>query len=293
MKSNNFLKTYLIVYLGCFLQAFAVNVVLKPNNLTVGGFTGLSLALEDLAGIRFSLIYYMLCLTTLIMAFRFLGREAGLKIIILSLTYPLLLLIFDFFNFFTILLEDKLLACICYGVTAGTGMGLVLREGFSQGSSDTIARIVKKLLLPHISLGNVLLGIDILVLLISGAVFGREAVLYALVMQVVYAKVVDSILLWSGDPLVKVTVITYRTDEVKEYIREVLHRGVSIGNNTDDFNSIQLKLISICSAKEAHAIKEHVAKLDREAFINMVPVMSVWGKGSGFQPLNQTKNNTK
>lgn len=293
MKSKSFFKSYFTVYLGCFLQAFAVNVILKPNSLTVGGFTGLSLALGSIAGIRFSIIYYILCLTTLIMAFRFLGREAGLKIIILSLTYPLILLVFDFFNFFTIPLEDKLLACICYGVCAGTGMGLVLREGFSQGSSDTIARIVKKLLLPHMSLGNVLLGIDILVLLISGAVFGMEAVLYALVMQVVYAKVVDSILLWSGDPLVKVTVITSRTDEVKVYIKEVLQRGVSIGNNTDDFNSLQLKLISICSAKEAHAIKEHVARLDREAFINMVPVMSVWGKGSGFQPLNQTKNNTK
>lgn len=292
MKSNNSLKSYFIVYMGCLLQAFAVNVILKPNNLTVGGFTGLSLAFGNLIGIKYSVIYYILCLLTLIMAFRFLGKGAGFKIILLSLTYPLLLMVFDFFNFFAIMLEDKLLACICYGVIAGVGMGLVLREGFSQGSSDTIARIINRFFLPHVSLGKILLGIDVLVLFISGAVFGIEAVLYALVMQIIYTKALDSILLGTGDPLVKVTVITYKTDEVKEYIRESLRRGVSVGNNTDDFNSLQLKVISICSTKEAYAIKEYVAEIDKEAFINMVPVMSVWGKGTGFEPLELAQKTT-
>jgi len=287
MKNNNNLKSYFFVYLGCIIQPFSVNVILKPNNLTVGGFTGLSLALEKIIGVRYSLIYYLLCLITLILAFKFLGRKAGLKIVLLSLTYPLILMIFDFFNLFTIILDDKLLACIYYGVLTGIGSGLVLREGFSQGSSDTLARITNILLLPHISIAKILFVIDVAVLLICGSVFGLNAILYALVMQAVYMKTLDSVLMGMRAQLVKVIIITSKTEEVKIYIKEVLHRGVSLGNNSNDSNSLQLKLISICSTKEAYAIKEYVARIDKNAFINMAPVISVWGKGDGFEPLKQ------
>lgn len=287
MKNDNSLKSYFFVYIGCIIQAFSVNVILKPNNLTVGGFTGLSLALEKIIGVRYSLIYYLLCLITLILAFKFLGRKAGLKIVLLSLTYPLILMIFDFFNLFTIILDDKLLACIYYGVLTGIGSGLVLREGFSQGSSDTLARITNILLLPHISIAKILFVIDVAVLLICGSVFGLNAILYALVMQAVYMKTLDSVLMGMRAQLVKVIIITSKTEEVKIYIKEVLHRGVSLGNNSNDSNSLQLKLISICSTKEAYAIKEYVARIDKNAFINMAPVISVWGKGDGFEPLKQ------
>lgn len=287
MKNNNSLKSYFFVYIGCIIQAFSVNVILKPNNLTVGGFTGLSLALENIIGVRYSLVYYLLCLTTLILAFKFLGKKAGLKIILLSLTYPLILMVFDFFNLFTIILEDKLLVCIYYGVLTGIGSGLVLREGFSQGSSDTLARITNILLLPHISIAKILFAIDVTVLLICGSVFGLNSILYALVMQAIYMKTLDSVLMGMRAQLVKVVIITSKTEEVKKYIKEVLHRGVSIGNNSKDSNSLQLKLISICSTKEAYAIKEYVARIDKDAFINMAPVISVWGKGDGFEPLKQ------
>ena len=287
MKNNNSLKSYFFVYVGCIIQAFSVNVILKPNNLTVGGFTGLSLALENIIGVRYSLIYYLLCLITLILAFKFLGKKAGLKIILLSLTYPLILMVFDFFNLFTIILEDKLLVCIYYGVLTGIGSGLVLREGFSQGSSDTLARITNILLLPHISIAKILFAIDVTVLLICGSVFGLNSILYALVMQAVYMKTLDSVLMGMRAQLVKVIIITSKTEEVKKYIKEVLHRGVSVGNNSNDSNSLQLKLISICSTKEAYAIKEYVARKDKDAFINMAPVISVWGKGDGFEPLKQ------
>jgi len=285
MKKN--LKSYLFVYIGCIIQAFSVNVILKPNNLTVGGFTGLSLALEKIIGVRYSLIYYLLCLITLILAFKFLGRKAGLKIVLLSLTYPLILMVFDFFNLFTIILDDKLLVCIYYGVLTGIGSGLVLREGFSQGSSDTLARITNILLLPHINIAKILFVIDVAVLLICGSVFGLNSILYALVMQAIYMKTLDSVLMGMRAQLVKVIIITSKTEEVKIYIKEVLHRGVSLGNNSNDSNSLQLKLISICSTKEAYAIKEYVARIDKNAFINMAPVISVWGKGDGFEPLKQ------
>ena len=286
-NNNNNLKSYFFVYVGCIIQAFSVNVILKPNNLTVGGFTGLSLALENIIGVRYSLIYYLLCLITLILAFKFLGKKAGLKIILLSLTYPLILMVFDFFNLFTIILEDKLLVCIYYGVLTGIGSGLVLREGFSQGSSDTLARITNILLLPHISIAKILFVIDVTVLIICGSVFGLNSILYALVMQAIYMKTLDSVLMGMRAQLVKVIIITSRTEEVKTYIKEVLHRGVSVGNNSKDSNSLQLKLISICSTKEAYAIKEYVARMDKDAFINMAPVISVWGKGDGFEPLKQ------
>ena len=47
---------YLIVYIGCVIQAFSIVCILKPNNLTVGGITGLSLTIGKLLNFNYTII---------------------------------------------------------------------------------------------------------------------------------------------------------------------------------------------------------------------------------------------
>ena len=135
---------YLIVYLGCFIQAFAITCILKPNNLTVGGITGLSLTIGKIISINYTYLYYFICLLILFTAKIFLGNKEAKKIILLSTTYPLILMIMNNFRFnFLSDTPDKLLICIYYGIFMGVGTGLVLKKGFSQGSSDTLSKVIQ------------------------------------------------------------------------------------------------------------------------------------------------------
>ncbi|QEK13678.1 YitT family protein [Crassaminicella thermophila] len=285
---NRSVIDYFIVYLGCMIQAFAVTAILKPNGLIVGGFTGVSLVLGKLFSIKYTFIYYSLCLSVLIVAWLILGKKEVLKIILLSTTYPIILILFDNLNlnFIDANATDKLLSCIYYGIIAGIGMGLILRKGFSQGSSDTIAKIIHKKIFPFLSIGQILLIIDICILSVSGFVFGRNAVFYALIMHMIYTKTVDTVLFGFGSSLVKIVIISKETDRITYYILNTINRGVSLGKVTGAFsNKHKTKVICICSARESILIKNFVAKIDRNAFINLVPVISAWGKGYGFSNL--------
>ena len=136
---------YLIVYIGCVIQAFSIVCILKPNNLTVGGITGLSLTIGKLLNFNYTYIYYTICLGILVCAYIFLGKREVKKIVLLSTTYPLILIFMNKIQFnFLYDTPDKLLICIYYGIFMGVGTGLVLKRGFSQGSSDTVAKILHK-----------------------------------------------------------------------------------------------------------------------------------------------------
>ena len=279
---------YIIVYCGCILQAFAVTSILKPGGLVVGGFTGISIILAKIINIKYTFIYYFLCLLVLIAARFILGKKEALKIILLSVTYPIILILFDNLNikFIDITPNDKLLYCIYYGIIAGIGMGLVLKKGFSQGSSDTLAKIIHKKIFPYISIGQILLIIDICILAMSGFVFGQTAILYAIIMQMIYTKAVDTILFGFGSSMVKMVIISNRTDEISDYIMNTINRGVSIGQLLGAYsNKPKRKVILICSTREAMVVKNFVAKVDKNAFVNLVPVIYAWGKGNGFDEL--------
>jgi len=217
-----------------------------------------------------------------------LGKKEALKIILLSTTYPIILIIFDNFNltFIDFNTGDKLLSCIYYGIIAGTGMGLILRNGFSLGSSDTIAKIIHKKIFPFLSIGQILLIIDICILSISSFVFGINAVLYAFIMQVIYAKTVDTVMFGFGSSLVKMVIVSNKSVEISDYIINIINRGVSMGSIKGAYsNKTRIKIISVCSTRESLLIKNFVAKIDDRAFINLVPVISAWGQGNGLDNL--------
>ena len=280
---------YLIVYIGCVIQAFSIARILKPNNLTVGGITGLSLTIGKLLNFNYTYIYYAICLGILVCAYIFLGKREVKKIVLLSTTYPLILIFMNKIQFnFLYDTPDKLLICIYYGIFMGVGTGLVLKRGFSQGSSDTVAKILHKKIFNFMGLSQVLLGIDITILLISSFVFGRTAVLYAIIMQMVYSKTINTVLFGFGASMVKVVIISDQIVKISNFMSNTIHRGYSIGHVVGGKSKIRReKIISVCSLREAMLIKDFVTKIDEDAFINIVPTIGAWGKEDGLQNLKE------
>ncbi len=287
---NKKVMDYIIVYIGCIIQAFSVVCILKPNNLIVGGITGLSLTIGKVVGINYTYLYYGICLLILLGAKIVLGMREVKKIILLSTTYPVILIFMNRIQFnFLHDTPDKILICIYYGIFMGIGTGLVLKKGFSQGSSDTVAKILHKKLFSFMEISQVLLCIDITILLISGFVFGRTAVLYAIIMQMIYSKTISTVLFGFGSSLVKVVIISGQSEKISNFMRDTINRGYSIGYVYGGHNHIKReKIISVCSLREAMLIKNFITKIDEDAFINIVPTISAWGREDGLQNLKES-----
>lgn len=281
---------YIIVYIGCIIQAFSITCILKPNNLTVGGITGLALTIGKIFNLNYTYIYYGICLLILVCAKIFLGTREVKKIILLSTTYPLILIGMNQIKFnFLHDTPEKLLICIYYGIFMGVGTGLVLKKGFSQGSSDTVAKILHKKLFSFMGISQVLLGLDITILLISATVFGKTAVLYAIIMQMIYTKTISTVLFGFGSSLVKVVIISDQIVKISNFMSNTIHRGYSIGTVVGGKKRVKReKIISVCSMREAMLIKDFITKIDENAFINIVPTIAAWGKEDGLQDLKES-----
>lgn len=286
---NKKILDYIVIFLACLLQSFTIVCILRPSHLTIGGITGLSFVVEHFSGINYSYVYWGLCVLVLFAAKYFLGVKEAKKIIFVSMLYPIILILMDNITFdFLGGTEDKLLICIYYGLFMGVGTGLIFKRGFSQGGSDTIAKILHRKWFSFVGIGELLLIIDTIILLLSGFIFGQQVILYAIIMQMIYSKTVSIVVFGFGSSKVKVVILSAHIAEISKFMQEVINRRFSIGHVYGGYTKEKKeKIISVCSLREAMLIKNFITTIDENAFINIVPVISAWGKDYGLQRLNE------
>lgn len=76
---------------------------------------------------------------------------------------------------------------------------------------------------------QVLLALDITILLFSAFAFGKTAVLYAIIMQMIYSKTINTVLFGFGSSLVKVVIISDQIVKISQFMSNTINRGYSIG----------------------------------------------------------------
>jgi uncharacterized membrane-anchored protein YitT (DUF2179 family) len=290
MKGSDYKKLfwdYFYVVIGCILSAFAITSILKSNGLVTGGITGISIILDRITGINYTYLYYLLSMIVLLLAWLGIGRYEALKIIVLSILFPVFLIIFQMLNF-CLIEDDMILAAIYYGIIAGTGCGLILKRGFSQGGTDTIAKILNQKFFPFISISEILLVIDTIIIIASIFVFDRNVALYAIISQIILMKVIDTVVFGFSSRKVKVEIISNMHEQISEFIIKDVKRGISTYDIKGGYMNIhRQKIVTICSPRESMLIKRFISKVDPDAFINVLPVISVWGRGIGFDSLKE------
>jgi len=285
LEFKNKVLDFIFVALGCMLVAFSITSILKPNGLISGGITGISIIMEGVVKISYEYIYYSLSLLVLIIAYLTLGKGEAIKIVTLSVTFPAILIVFERMNF-VFIENDRILASIYFGIICGIGTALILKRGFSQGGSDTIAKILHNKVFPFVSLSEILLCIDGVIIISSAVIYDKEIALYAIISQLICMKVVDTVLYGLSSKKVKVEIISENHEEIANYILSDIKRGISTYEIKGGYmNLVRLKIVTVCSPRESMLIKMFIANQDPDAFVNVIPVTSVWGKGLGFESL--------
>lgn len=279
---KNFLYSTIYLTIGCFITAFSVNFILKPNGLITSGITGLAIILEKYLLINYSYLYYIATFVILIATFVLMGKKEVMKIIFLSILYPTVLLFMQSYEF-KFVENDLLLASIYFSIFYGTGVGMILRKGFSYGGTDTIAKILNKKLFPSINVSYLMLFLDGGVIIAAAFTFGRNIALYSIISQLIVTKVCDYIMFGFATKLYKLEIICYKYEEISNYIMHELGRGVTLFKVKGCYTSEErIQLESICSPNQAVMIQNLIKKIEPTAFVKVLPVVNVWGKGRRF-----------
>lgn len=277
-----------VLVVACAIGAFSTTAVMLPNGLTSGGLTGIVRLLQTFLPINFSVMYYLLAIVIWLIGIAFLGWREGRKVLLVTVLYPAILIIFEALDFQLLEEKDVILAAIFCGLFAGICNGLVFWRGYSFCGTESIAKIIKKRLLPQVDISKILLVLDSSIIIVSAFIFGRNIALYALVTQFIASKMVDLILYGVETKIVQMQIITAADRQVAQYVIEEIQRGVSSYEIIGEYTGKQRKqLIIFCSPRESMVIKQYLRDVDPKAFVAILQVNTVWGEGRGFTDMGK------
>ncbi len=289
-KTKRLITDLFFLVIACCVGAFATTAVMLPNGLTSGGLTGIVRILQTFIPMDFSVMYYALAILIWVVVVVLLGKEEGKKVLVVTVLYPAILVIFEQINFQLLEEKDVILAAIFCGVFAGVCNGLVFWRGYSFCGTESVAKILKKKLLPHVDISKILLLLDSVIIILSAFIFGRNIALYALVTQFIGSKMVDFIMYGFETKIVQMQIITSQNEAVAQYIMYEIHRGVSSYDIVGEYTGQHRKqLIVLCSPRESMVIKKHLMEVDPSAFVTIMQVNTVWGEGRGFTDMYDEK----
>ncbi len=287
---------YLVV--GTFLSALAINVFFVPNNLSMGGVSGVATSLVLISNnvIPFGLFSLMINIPILLLGW----KEFGFKMVYRSLIGTL---VFSFgidlanifmdkwFAVWISALEQKpdiIIFSIFAGVTFGIGLGLILRGGYNIGGVDILALIaVTKT--DKITIGQFIFFTDFMVIIFSTVVnyiygvgdiyFALLLALYSFVALFITSKLTDFVILGT-DSSKACHIISSHSDEISQAILTEMDRGVTgIMAKGMYTNNDKLMLYVVLNSREIPDLKRIVEEIDPEAFIIINEVKDVSGEG--------------
>ncbi|MEE3393866.1 MAG: YitT family protein [Lachnospiraceae bacterium] len=186
--NKSFLISMLTLIAGAIIAAFALEEFLVPNKIFDGGVTGVSMILDALLPIKLSILVIIINIPFLLFSLKKIGRLFLVKAAVAMAVFSVFLVIFKDMPDVT---EDGLLATVFGGVVLGIGVGMVLRSGGCLDGTEIVAILVSKK--SSLSVGNVILGINVVIYLVAGALFGVDRGLYSMLMYFITSKIIDMV----------------------------------------------------------------------------------------------------
>ncbi len=282
------LKDFLVVALGNLLVAIAFCFFLDPNNLVIGGATGVATILKEY-GFDTAVTVFIINTVLLIIGLFLIGKEFFVKTLFSSVFLPICISICNFlYSLLTkdgnVLVADPVVVILFSSVIMGLGIGLVMKKGGTTGGTEVPQKILYKYF--HIPFSVSLFLIDGVIVFLGALLIndGTQMVdftmiLYAVVFIYLSGIVMDQIV-FSGFNSRAVHIISEKNEIIKQRILEDFERGVTevkvVGGYT---NEDKTKLICILSSNEFYKLKGIIHDVDPKAFFYVVRANEVSGEG--------------
>ena len=263
-----------IVFFASLLYAWNLRCFAKTAGLFPGGFSGLSLLLQQIGldfihvSIPFSVFNIGLNLVPTYIAYKFIGKKFTLySIIVIVLT-----------SIFTDMLpayvftKDVLLISVFGGLINGFAISLCLNVGTTTGGTDFISIFLSQQ--KGIDAWNYILAGNVLMLVVAGALFGWSIALYSIIYQFCSTQIIQA--LYKRYQKETMFIISDKSNEIYRAIRERTNHDATLFQGIGCYEEKQKTLIySVINSEAKRELLPLIRQIDPHAFINVVRAHSL------------------
>lgn len=289
-----FWKELIIMTVGMFIGAAAVNYFLVPSHLVIGSISGLSIVLSQLLPIKVSVMIFIINAILLLLAWLLIGKEFGAKTVYTALILGPLMDVWEAIMPSAKLAEmrlasdmpinsanlssvmgDPLLDLICFVLMLSISQAILFNINASTGGLDIIAKIINKY--THLDIG--------LSVTVGGAIICCTAflinpvhlVIIGLVGTWVNGIVVDYFMA-SINQRKRVCVISEEHERLRDFIVNKLNRGCSLYKVEGGFSKAEhVEIQSLLTKDEFAALLEFIKVNNIDHFITSGNVSEIYG----------------
>ena len=266
VERKNFLIRLIFFIIASFIYGIIYNTFLVPNNIVIGGISGLAIVIKALTGLPTTIFISISALIIVIMTYFILGKDKLIYTIIGSSIFTILISYTSTFSYsLQGYLKNEFLIILICSIGIGITNGIIYRSGFNTGGSDVLASILNKYFKYPIGQCNSIINTFII---ISGAfLFGITKTIYAIFILTVSSKMIDIVMLGVNDSKM-IYIKSKNWKNLEKYIVKDLKLGVTeIGNKGGIFIDKEPTLLVILPFDEYYNFKYHILKYDSKAFI--------------------------
>ncbi len=269
---------YTSVLLGNLLLAFSICAFVVPCGFMLGGTTGICLVLQAyLPGIPLSVLSAIVVVLLFILGWVFLGKQFAAASILSTVIYPLCVALFEQLPLGNLFQADILTCAIFASVTAGLGIGLVIRVGGSTGGMDIPPCILQKY--KGIPVGNSMMFFDGAIVLVQVLQNGTEGLLHSILIVFLISTIVNKTVV-SGENAVQIIIISPEHEKIRNHILSALDTGATmLSIETGYTGQAQKAVFCVTYAKHYPKVRDAVLLVDPKAFIVTTDVKNVNGRG--------------
>lgn len=270
------IKLLVISIFSGFVTAAVVVNLLIPCGLYSAGFSGVCRITTDLfrdylnINVEYAILYFLLNLIACIFTFKYIGK----KFTIYSVIQFTACSIFCYFLKPIIFVDDILLYVLFGGLINGISSGLCLRFDFSTGGIDFISVYYSSK--KNKSFWNYAFGINLVILLIAGAIYGFKVCMYSIIFQLVSTEMVKQ--MHNRYTYKTLTIITKMPEQVSsEIMKHVRHGITEIKTEGYYSKSESTMLYTVVNSFQYRTIMRIVKYVDPHAFINVQDTKELQG----------------
>ncbi|MCL1859320.1 MAG: YitT family protein [Oscillospiraceae bacterium] len=285
-KKLKFLFEFISFFAGVIIFSAGIGLFITPGKIAVGGFTGISIIINNLTSFPVGILIIILNIPMFIICAKIFGLKFIFKTIIGVIASSVFIDIFGALDPFKEILSFELCA-LFGGVLQGIGLGIIYLNGYTTGGTDLVIWLLK-LKFPHITSGFLLFILDSIVVTVA-ALIARDAqvVLYSAIAIFSYTKVLDTIL-GSSDRTNLALIISEKYTELADNIMEILSRGVTIIESRGWFTKESKPMIMcVIDRSQIYSLRNIINEYDPNAFFILADAREVIGLG--FKDINPDK----
>lgn len=270
------LSAFFWIIAGSSCAAFGLKGFLLPNTFIDGGATGISLLIAETTTWDISLVILLVNVPFIVVGYWQMSKRFVAKTVFAILLLSLLLATVDF----PIITNDKLLVAVFGGFFLGAGIGLSVRGGCVIDGTEILALHLSRIV--GLSLGDMIMAINLVIFVASGVLLGVEAALYSMIAYFFASKTMDYIIQGIEEYL-GVWVISKHSETIKDKMVNTYNMGVTVINGTGGYGKDGLSsdnydiLYTVVSRLEMQKVNNLLSTLDPKAFVIIQGVRDVKG----------------